>query len=223
MEAGLQIFNTSNTIQIDSTYSNYVMSAKGSFYTGNGGVWADNVMRYVDIASGKKNSIMAVRCSTNFVVFNSLDGNGNVVHKVLTATAATFEYWIFTSDPPGNTGYGLEVYNAQGVRVFQATEKYLRLLGFYTTPVIANTAGSVGTPGKNAAAVCASYCALWEGATVPIPGGGVISHGILRTLMLSTNSGSVSYYSTTIANFNANRGTSNNAYASFLTIDVDNL
>jgi hypothetical protein len=221
MAAGFQVFNSSGFLQIDGNYSNYCMTAKGSAVSAQ---LTPDVGYGVDIASGKKNSIIAIRSSTFAVVFNRLDASGNVVHRVLTETnGATFEYWVFAADPPGPSNFGFEVYNEAGVRVFSAAEKYLKLLGFYNVPVNAGTNGSVSTPGKNPAWVSASYCALWEGATVPNPGGQPISQGILRTLMGRSVAGGAQYQSKTIYTFNSNRGTSDNAYGAFLLIDVDNL
>jgi hypothetical protein len=220
MAAGFQSFNDSGNVQIDADYSNYVMVAKGTAVSGprsDAGFGAD-------ISSGKKNSIIAIRSGAFAAVFNSLDSAGNVVHRVLTETnGASFEYWIFSADPAPAANSGIEIYNAAGQRVFQGIAPYLRLLGFYNVPVNAGTNGSVSTPGKNPAWVSASYCALWEGATVPNPGGAPISQGILRTLMGRSVSGGAQYQSKTIYSFPANRGTSDNAYGAFMLIDTTNL
>ncbi len=221
MDAGLQIFNQNNNLQIDSAYSNYVMTTKGSAVSRPR---SPDAGYGVDIASGKKNSIIAIRSGTYAAVFNSLDPAGNVVHRVVTETnGAALDYWIFAADPPGDTSFGLEVYNAAGVRVFQSTAKYMRLLNFSTVPVTAGTSGSIATAGKSPAWVSASYCALWEGVTVPNPGGSPISRGVLRTLMGRGVVGGAQYRSAIIYEFGANRGTSNNAYGSFFLVDVDNL
>lgn len=220
MGAGFQVFNDSGNIQIDADYSNYVLTGKGTSTTGAGSEFTGN---YAAIGSGKKNSIIAIRSSTFAYVFNKLDSSGNVVHYVFTfGGAASFDWWVFAADPPAPTNSGFEVYNAQGQVVFSANGKYLKLLRFDTVAVAAGTSGSVSTPGKNPAWVSASFCALLEGVTVAVPGG-VQSQGILRTLMGRSVSGGIEYKSDTIYTFGSNRGTSDNAYASFMTIDVDNL
>lgn len=223
MPAGLQVMNNSNIVQIDSTYANYVLWSKGTATASTVPGWAVSGMYTVSISSNRKNSIIAIRCASNFVVLNSLDAAGNVVHQVLVEGAVSFDYFIFTADPPGAATFGMEVYNESGVRVYQATEKYLKMLGFYTTAVAAGTSGTISTPNKTPAYICASYCALFEGSTVPNPNGAPISHGVLRSLMGATYAGGASYKSRTISEFDANRGTSNNAYASFILVDVDNL
>lgn len=219
MGAGFQVFNESGNIQIDADYNNYVMTGKGTLTTANSAVGYT-----ASISSGKKNSIFAFRGTGFAAVFNSLDSAGNVVHNIMSGTTSvTLDWWVFAADPPGASNNGFEVYNSVGQRVFQGTEKYLKLLRFDTTSVNAGTNGTVTTPNKYPAFVSASFCALWEGATVPIPGGGVISQGILRTLMGNPVSGGAQFKSATIYEFGANRGTSNNAFASFFLIDVDNL
>lgn len=218
MGAGLQIFSDSGFVQIDADYSNYVLVAKGTVTCG-----PRETGYGVDISSNRKNSIIAIRSGSFAAVFNSLDGASNVVHKIVSeSNGAVIDYWIFAADPPAPTNNGFEVYNAQGQVVFSANGKYLKLLRFVTVPVGAGTSGSIQTPGIGPAWVSASFCALWEGATVAVPGG-VQSHGILRTLMGRSQGDSAFYKSATIYDFPANRGTSDNAFASFFLVNVDNI
>jgi len=221
MEAGLQVLNQSAALQIDSLYVNFVLISSGVATTSVNSGFSE-VWYYTEIASQRKESVIAVRCETEFVCFNSLDSNGNVVHRVLTHYYPVgFAYWIFAADPPADSGFGLEVFNAAGTRVFQASEKYMRLISYTNIPVPSGQDWSaISSRGLHAAFAQGSYCAFLEGATIPVPGGPPVSFGAIRVLTARTTRDGAQYRITPLNIFNVNLGNTDKGRAVFMMIDV---
>ena len=226
MEAGLQIFNENNHIQIDSKFENYLLTAKGTMATSVSAGYNDTWF-VVTIPTNFKDSMCAVRCTVEFAVLNGRDSSGNITHRVLTKSPTTFEYWLFSAAPVGDFKYGLEVYNGEGKRVFSAAAGYLKPLYFNTILV---TRGSnervwqtVNTPDKNCAFMFTAYTMFLDGNTVPIPGGGIIAAGEFKLVSARTTGTGAQYHVETLNHDNIFRGVTDKGIAGFFLVDVDGL
>lgn len=226
MEAGLQVFNTGNNLQIDSKFENYLMTSKGSMTTSAGAGYNDT-WYIVNITTQYNDSMIAIKCPVEFAVLNGVDGSGNIIHRVYTKTPTTFQYWTFSAAPVGDFKYGLEVYNASGKRVFSAAAGYLKPLYFGTLLVRRGSDErvwkTVTTPGKDPAFLFTAYTVYLDGNTVPIPGGGIIAAGEFKVVSARTISGGAQYHVETLNHDNIFRGVTDAGVAGFFLIDTTGL
>ncbi|UMZ09715.1 hypothetical protein I9018_19570 [Pseudomonas sp. MPFS] len=133
MEAGLTIYNDTDNIQIDSTYKNLILYAKGTAVTTTSFVGTS--LSYVDILATRPNSVCCMQ-SVGGAAFSciSFESGGNVYHRIFTKrTGQSVKYYLFSDQIPGGSTFGLEVYDANGFRVFQATEKYMVITAAVTS------------------------------------------------------------------------------------------
>lgn len=226
MDAGLQIFNENNNIQIDGKFENYLMTEKGVKATSVGAGYNDT-WYVVSIPTNRQDSMCAVRCEVEFAVLNGRDASGNITHRVFTKTPTTFSYWLFSAAQVGDLKFGLEVYNSAGTKVFSAAAGYLKPLYFNTILV---TRGSnervwqtVSTPGKNCAFMFTAYTMFLDGNTVPIPGGGIIAAGEFKLVSARTTGSGAQYHVETLNHDNIFRGVTDKGIAGFFLVDVDGL
>lgn len=140
MAAGLQVFNNSNTIQIDSLYKNYRLLSHG-FVTIT---YANDDMNpntaYVEgivTVSGAQNPMIALSVNVNIRSWReqlsadtfrfrfSVDGLSTIPRPF------NAEYYVYDAPPPTptNPGFGLQVYNASGQVVYDSGFGYMRVLG----------------------------------------------------------------------------------------------
>lgn len=225
-DAGLQIYNTSNVLQIDSTFRNYLLTAKGTASTTTAGSRFASWYA-VEIPTGYVDSMCAVRSSVEFALFNGKDANGNITHRIYTTQPTTFEYWLFSGRPVGNANYGLEVYNAQGVRVFSAADGYLKPVTFGSLVITRgfDQAGwqDISSPGKNTALMFTSYNVMLDGNTVAVPGGPPQSVGVFKIASGYTTGSGARYHSAVLHSDAVFRGVTDRGVISFFLVDVDNI
>lgn len=175
--AGLQIINTSNTVQIDQDYRNLCLRQKGNAVTtaslpaGGGSYAAFNV-------TGLTSPIIAVGGGSAAVPQTYWDAANNrhgFLISTVGAIGTSIPYYIF--DVPAELGstYGFQVRNSGNQLIFDALQPPLRIRGFYVNAGVGNytslTAGrtyAVAHPmmGFRAVTVEALYTRLYASAAV---------------------------------------------------------
>lgn len=152
MPAGLQVFNDSGIIQIDGTYSNLQLVARGSATTSmqtlayntqpNGTFQYDTP--YVQINFTGTTPVFAVSGgSTVCVISTAVSGNSWTIGIVTPNGPTSFEWFVFDKATPSGTNVGLQVFNESGQLVFDAGQKYIRVLGSVLGVVPSYTSGTV--------------------------------------------------------------------------------
>jgi hypothetical protein len=140
MEAGLQVFNTSNIIQVDALYKNYRLLSHG-FVTIT---YANSDMNpntaYVEgivTVSGAQNPMIALSVNVNIRSWREQVSADTFRFRftvdALGTTPRPFdaEYYVYDAPPPAptSTGFGLQVYNPSGQVVYDSVFGYMRVLG----------------------------------------------------------------------------------------------
>lgn len=130
MPAGLQVFNDSSTIQIDSTWANYslfsVVTVNSTFTQWGepnyaGAVYSTNVAADIVFASS----------SSPFFPVCIVQVSGTRQYRVGTGKqqGVPVTFYIFRKQPPRESTYGMQVFDAQGTLVFDALDKMCRIAG----------------------------------------------------------------------------------------------
>ncbi|MDR5801213.1 hypothetical protein [Caballeronia sp. LZ001] len=127
---GLQVYNQSNVLQIDSTYKNLALRAKGSVAATTATAQGDWFYATVTVSAGVS-PVMAFRCPVACYLRQTTIANGNITYLFLVkGNSQIVQYWIF-DDPVQATrsgNYGLQVFNSAGSLVFDSRSKYMRVL-----------------------------------------------------------------------------------------------
>ncbi|TDJ77236.1 hypothetical protein E2H86_08625 [Pseudomonas putida] len=128
-EAGLQVFNNSNILQIDSKYRNYSFYTKGTLVTSAaGGLGGQGSVTI----TGRTYPVIAFRSTSGMVGIHSVTRSGTsytVLFQGNSRTAA-LEYWVFDVPPTSSiAGAGLEVYTETGALAFSSAFKYMNVIG----------------------------------------------------------------------------------------------
>lgn len=129
MAAGLQVFNDSNTVQVDSTWSNYALVEKFTALSianpNTGTPLFDFGYRYM---AGRDDDLVFVHCKSEFnlVGFNYTSGQRYL--PVATYTSGVpITFYRFRQQPPTSSTYGLQVFNESGVLCFDALSHFARI------------------------------------------------------------------------------------------------
>jgi hypothetical protein len=138
MASGFQVFNDNNILQIDEFYKNMVLVSRGSASTGRpGGTGAlpyqqSNYYK-ISYPVSARQPVLALR-STGFVCFITNDDG----FTVFSLNPENFEFFIYDriefGNAAGNTG--LQVFNEQGVEIFNSNNNYMRVLGAYNVNLV---------------------------------------------------------------------------------------
>jgi hypothetical protein len=144
MPAGLTIYNTSNTVQVDENYKNLAFRERRAISLSHAfGV------AYVDIAITGANVVIGMQ-SYNYAPFLlavSLSGTTWTYrwgfNNVTGVSSDTAYLYIFDDPPPNPDHFGLEVYNASGGLVFQSNTQGLKIVS-----VQGGASGYTGTSGR---------------------------------------------------------------------------
>lgn len=150
MNAGLKVYNSNNTLQLDSTYTNFSFLGKGTFTFGSSN---EALNPTVDI-NFNKNELIAF-CVTKqgtaigFYQDPVTSGDTTTYKMVTNISGTTVEYFRFGAQPgvcpPGNF---FEVFDANGNRIYSDTNTYMKVLGFYSgtfTPTNATSSNTAPT------------------------------------------------------------------------------
>ena len=194
MPAGLQVFNDSGIVQIDGTYSNLQLTAKGtastsmqnlSYFTQANGTFRYNTP-YTTVSFTGNTPVFAVSGdSTVSVVSTSVSGSVWTVGIITPNGPASFEWYVFDEASSSGGNYGLQVFNDSGVLVFDSSNKYFRQIGYVFGVVPTYSANNVNGytnpvtylysfPGKKCAVACmlspVNYGNVkWDSGTNTIP------------------------------------------------------
>ena len=151
MPAGLRVFNTANTIQIDQDSINFVYHSKGSVTTAAPpadlmvtpttyiAYYATSIAT-ITLTGAPAGGVFAVRCSSNVAP-------RTYSYPMITGTAATLalacdgaagttvEWWYFcpvSERSPSTAGAGLRVFNEAGDLAFDSGYRSIRYCGFHS-------------------------------------------------------------------------------------------
>lgn len=137
MSHGLQVYNESGILQIDSLYKNMSLVSSGSVICSGNDV---GLTRYADVNITGTNPILALREYNHGISALAYAKSGNVFTFRIYAylyrrsdnavmTDIPVNYWVFDSVPNTPTsGHGLHVYNANGQLAYDSNNKYFKIL-----------------------------------------------------------------------------------------------
>jgi len=128
MTAGLQVFNTSNFIQVDQDYTNLCLTNKGvSTTSAQAGGYVGS---YFDIVV-PQNKFMAVKCLYPIALESTIiSGTSRIYRYRLPSAPAgtqvnTYEFGPFDGVSAAN--YGLEIFKSDGSLAFSSSKNYMRV------------------------------------------------------------------------------------------------
>jgi len=139
MALGFRARNGGGGVQIDETYRNLSLRAKGSFNPGT--VW-NGTWRTGTITVTGNSPVLAWRASVPAAIVGaSRSGNAITYTFMIAGTAGTIDWWLFDETGFGSvTGnVGIRIRNpSTGVVVFDSRMKYMRVVGFIGGEFIGN-------------------------------------------------------------------------------------
>lgn len=154
MPAGIQILNSSGTIQIDENYRNLMLRYSGS--RSNTNTFTLNNLNLPLVAFRSTAGVNAV--------YGGSLGNGSGFFGQLN-TGST-NYYIFDILPsiPSSSNYGLVIYNASGQPVFDALGKPMRFISHHRYTTASEWEGAtINTPsGRTCAVIFGGTGVLYE-------------------------------------------------------------
>lgn len=140
MTAGLEVYNDSGSILIDSTYQNYSLLASGTVAAGTAVSFSTTSIRpLVFVRFNTPNRFVRISdLTSNSVTFQTYDlqeGTGNFSNPVAGST----EYMVFgvaSTLAPSTHGFGLNVFDAAGILVFDSNQIVPRVKQVVTVPAL---------------------------------------------------------------------------------------
>jgi len=129
MPAGLTIYNTSSTVQIDENYKNLAFRERRAISLSHSAGAA-----YLDIAITGTNVVVGMQSGNYapFLLAVSLSGSTWTYRWGFQymggPTSDTAYLYIFDDPPPNPDTFGLEVYNASGGLVYQSNTQGLKIV-----------------------------------------------------------------------------------------------
>ncbi|MET0934961.1 MAG: hypothetical protein ABWX83_03170 [Luteibacter sp.] len=131
MAEGFQTRTSGGGIQIDQTYRNLALRAKGSFVPGT--AWNNGKWRLGTITVNGNSPVLAWRCaSPAAMVQASRSGNSITYTFIIAANGGAIDWYLFDEPAYGSaTGdLGIRIRNpSTGVVVFDSRMKYMRIVG----------------------------------------------------------------------------------------------
>jgi hypothetical protein len=115
MTAGLTIFNSHNTVQIDENYRNLFVKTSG--------------LNGIPSASGITYPLCSVQCA-DFAVSYTLTNSTDVSYSVGKKGSADYKWWVWDLAVAPVGDYGFQVYNASGQLVFDALQQPMRIVDY---------------------------------------------------------------------------------------------
>lgn len=128
MSSGLQIFNSSGNVQIDSGFRNYGIA---SVHQGSGlqpGFWSNPQISFPAISSPPMLFMRTI--TANYISFNNWirSGTNYVGAKLHVFGSGSFEVFVASPTPGASGSYGLQVFDANGDAVFDSNKRYVKLI-----------------------------------------------------------------------------------------------
>jgi hypothetical protein len=131
MALGFRTHLSNGGIQIDQTYRNLAMRAKGSFSPGT--AWNNNKWRFGQITVTGNTPVLAWRCNSPCAMVYATRAGASITYTfIVAATTGTVEWWLFDDPAFGvATGpHGIRIRNpSNGVVVYDSRMKYMRVVG----------------------------------------------------------------------------------------------
>jgi hypothetical protein len=230
MTEGFRTKTSGGGIQIDQTYKNLALRAKGSFDPGtssNKGKW-----RIGSITVTGNSPALAWRCAKPCAMVYATRSGTSITYTFMVAdTSGTVEWWLFDTPDYGvaNGPLGLRVRNpATNAVVFDSRMKYMRVVGAVNgsiangMPANASYTGSPALVTGNSAYIYTSQVIGGIGSPPPYPWIDFTNY-----LMAALNGQQITWSSPQTdatdhpANQTFNNGARQDAY-NFLVIDVAN-
>lgn len=138
MQAGLKVFNEGNVIQIDSTFSNHqliqkkTVTATNQYFTW--GVYAFNAVSAIQpmaVISFDANEPLVAYYSTNMAALMSTQRRGNTWTLTFWCPDwGSVEVFVFDKAKISPSKYGMQVFDESGKLVFDAVNKYARIIDY---------------------------------------------------------------------------------------------
>lgn len=178
MPAGLQVFNDSNTVQIDDEYSNLMFIRKGTLTLTDGGtldvVVTNRVSPKVAIrVTDNQASSKSTACLYSVIDSGSTRTFRYRVEAGIVGAVTTLEYFVFDRGTPVSSGFGLQTFNSAGELIFDSGQKYLAIdsvlvsnnyeadgFTFAGKSIVINTS-------RTYAIVFGEYGGYWTGQNIP--------------------------------------------------------
>lgn len=173
MATGFQVINDNGILQIDEFFRNMVLVARGTAQTSsNSGV---GIMPYqgadffeLPYPVAQRQPVVAVRCAPqagNSYGITWLVQDDRIQFFSL-GNNVVFEYFIYDridfGNASGNTG--MQVFNAEGVEVFNSNNNYMKVLGSYDVNIgPPSTVNTVPPPGHGGSVQIGKRCAVAMG------------------------------------------------------------
>lgn len=158
MPAGIQIFNDAGTIQIDSTWSNYALVDKRTILSARAG-WGGNDVSGAVHSTSSPGDIVFASSPGEILPIGLSQSSGVRSYRVGTGTAqgVPVEFLTFRRQPPRDSLFGMQVFDENGVLIFDAVDKRCRIAGVLPAAQL-NFPGSFPFPaGRKYAVLCPSF------------------------------------------------------------------
>lgn len=193
MEAGLQIFNTTGNVQIDSKFKNLAVIQKGQVQLlGTDVEWTGGAKTKINVNG--TNPILALQSTVRLRTRRVKEANGsysfyfNIAQNV---QAPLVKYWIF--DEPTSIGNsGMQVFDGSGQLVFDSSRGYMKVVGFINktaTFTYFGTSQTYNYESSSLAIVCCQQASKLEDT-----GGGQNPETTIYSVTGSTNGKTVTVY-----------------------------
>jgi hypothetical protein len=134
MTAGFQSFNDGNTVQIDQDYAGFALRQKGSVNMIYDTDPHPNPMRIGSVTvTGAQNPIVAFN-GPAAIAMHGVQVSGSTrtfQFRAQSSSDFTMNYWVFDNAAVGqgiNTGFGLQVFKADGTLAWDSNMKTLRVV-----------------------------------------------------------------------------------------------
>lgn len=127
MPAGLQVFNTAGTYQIDGTFPGFVFKRK-VIVTCSTKVLGNTLSYYRGTFTINQGEIFAIRSSEPCCMNGSV--NGQMYLASMGPQNTQIEVYVFSQITSSGANSGLQVFSESGQLVFCATQKPLSFVGF---------------------------------------------------------------------------------------------
>ena len=126
MPVGLQVTGSHGVLQIDETYRNLSLRAKGA------------VSGSVSLASATSPLIAFTTTNTLGALVNFASISAGTYTWSFRQVPTATNYYVFdvpiASSLPAGQNIGFQVFNASGLTVFDTANEYMRVIGTYTLP-----------------------------------------------------------------------------------------
>lgn len=149
MPTGFQVYNDSGFLQVDQDTFNFTLTNKGTL-TLNNTAYGSATIRRGSFSVTATYPVIAIQSSYDTFV-NVINTGTNAwtvyVWSLNCPNAGTVAWYLFASANNNATtdNFGLEVFNASGVRVFHSSAKVMRVFG----SIVADTTSLALTSGRS--------------------------------------------------------------------------